>query len=130
MTTIDAEVAGRRIERDVIVAIGPFTEMGPPLPILKVSLRWHAVDHPKLYPIMDGVLEAYPISGDRTQISLQGHYQPPLGRLGEALDTVALHHIAESSVEHFLETIAGRIREIHDRDAERPPAPLVEPEPD
>ena len=129
LTTLDAEVAGLHLEREVSISLGGFLDIGDPLPILKMPLQWHAANHPELYPVMDGTLEAYPISGDRTQLSIQGHYRPPFGRLGTAIDKLILHRIAEAAVEHFLDQIAERIHaEVNGATVDTEELPLIEPE--
>lgn len=130
LATLDADVAGRHVERQVKLSLGSVVDIGAPLPILKLPIKWHAATHPDLYPEMDGVLEAYPIAGDRTQLSVQGRYQPPFGKLGEVIDSLVLHKVAETAVEHFLEEVADRIASAAVGPTVDHPLPLTEPEAD
>jgi hypothetical protein len=59
---------------------------------------------------MDAELAIYPLSKDETQLDLRGNYEPPLGPLGEMLDAVVGHRIAEASVHRFLFEIATLLK--------------------
>lgn len=109
LTTLEVRIAGLHFERLVQVAVGAAREMHPSSPLLRIPVRWHAVDHPERYPIMDASLEAFPVPGNRTQLSFQGTYEPPFGPVGAGIDGLFLYRVAEESVERFLETVAGRI---------------------
>lgn len=131
LSTLAADLGGLHLERDIAVEVGRYEELGPPFPIVRYPVRWHDAAHPGLYPIMEGVLEAYPITGNRTQISVQGGYRPPLGPVGAAVDVLVLHRVADSAVEHFLEAFTQRVEAAwHDgrRDPPTPPRALSEPE--
>lgn len=79
-------------------------------PATKVELEWKAVRRPGLFPSMTGTLTAYALSTTETQLELFGHYTPPLGVLGEAIDAIALHEIAQASVVRFVQDIAAYLR--------------------
>lgn len=129
LTTLGVDVAGHPVERQVEISLGEPVDLGAPLPIVKLPMRWHAVHHPELFPVMDGVLEAYPIAGNRTQLSIQGRYEPPFGRLGELLDGGLLHRVADGSVERFLEHIADAIlAAIEGGGPAPPPSSLLDPD--
>lgn len=72
-------------------------------------LAWRAVHTPNLFPRMKGKLSVFPISRDVTQLELEGTYDPPLGLIGDALDALAGHRVAEASVLQFLREVAGRL---------------------
>lgn len=128
LTTLGVEVAGHQVERQVEIALGEPVDLGAPLPIVKLPMRWHSAHHPDLFPVMDGVLEIYPISGDRTQLSMQGRYEPPFGRIGELLDGGLLHRVADGSVERFLDEIADAIlRSVTGNNGRAQPPPLAGP---
>lgn len=110
IVTLRADLAQRRVERQVSVDIGEPDVTSGPFPIIRIPVRWQSVEHPQLFPIMDGQLEAYPITPDRTQMSFAGRYQPPLGVVGDALDAAFLHRVAEESVQRFLRSFAQRLR--------------------
>lgn len=54
---------------------------------------------------MDATLTAYPLTPGETQLDLDGHYQPPLGTVGSALDSAAGHRIAEATVLRLLRDV-------------------------
>jgi hypothetical protein len=110
LLALDAEIAGRHVERQVELELGKPDEATGAFPILRLPIKWHAQEHSGLFPVMDGQLEAYPIDGERTQVSFQGSYQPPFGLVGEALDAMLLHRVAEESVQRFLRAVAQRLR--------------------
>jgi hypothetical protein len=58
---------------------------------------------------MDASLSAYPLSPDETQLDLDGHYQPPLGTVGSALDSAAGHRIAEATVLRLLRDVRAQL---------------------
>lgn len=71
-----------------------------------VPLTWHATGAPLLFPVFTGDIEIAAIGGDETELSIFGHYDPPLGAVGEMLDRGGLHRIAEASVRVFLLELA------------------------
>ena len=89
------------------------TERGPTSgPATKLSLEWEAARHPRLFPFMSGTLSVYALTATETQLDFSGRYDPPLGPLGEALDAVALHRVAEASVRRFVEDVAQYLRDL------------------
>ena len=107
---LDAEIGGRHVERMIELEVGDPDEASGAFPIVRLPIKWHAAEHSGLFPVMDGQLEAYPIDAERTQVSFQGEYQPPFGVVGEALDAMFLHRVAEESVQRFLRSVAQRLR--------------------
>jgi hypothetical protein len=59
---------------------------------------------------MKATLTVYPLTPTETQLQLDGTYDPPLGALGEAIDAVALHRFAQSSVVSFIREVATHLR--------------------
>lgn len=74
-----------------------------------LPIRWVATGTPVLFPQLDGELEVAPLGATRTQVSLLGHYTPPLGGVGARLDTLLLHRIAEATVRSFLTRLAAAV---------------------
>lgn len=74
-------------------------------------LEWEAVRRPALFPRMRATLTIYPLTATETQLDLAGTYDPPLGWLGDALDAIAMHKIAEESVNGFVHDVAARLRQ-------------------
>lgn len=75
----------------------------------RIPLRWEATGSASLFPTMDADLTLVALGDDRTKIALQGNYRPPLGPVGTTLDRFVLHHLAESSVKHFVDKIVDAV---------------------
>ncbi|MEJ7600271.1 MAG: hypothetical protein WKG01_20345 [Kofleriaceae bacterium] len=73
-------------------------------------LGWKGVAHAALFPTMRAVLAVYALTPTETQIDLTGTYEPPLGILGEAVDAIAMHHVARDSVAGFIQAVAKFLR--------------------
>lgn len=63
----------------------------------------------RLLPSLDGELGLHLESGGRVTLVLDARYRPPGGRLGVAMDAMALRRVALTTVERFLEDIAARL---------------------
>jgi hypothetical protein len=79
-------------------------------PLTRFQLAWGATKMPGLFPFMNAELLVYPLTAKETQLDFSGHYEPPLGVLGEALDAVVGHRIAEASVHRFIQNVAAYLR--------------------
>lgn len=76
----------------------------------RIDLGWKSRRSPGLFPAMTGSLWLYALSPRDTQIEFLGSYDPPLGLLGDAIDAIALHRIAEASVKRFVNDVASYLR--------------------
>jgi len=83
---------------------------GSASPCTRLSLEWAATKSPRLFPIMKADLAIYPLTATETQLDFQGHYDPPLGPLGSAVDALVGHKIAEASVHRFVDDVAEYLR--------------------
>ena len=79
-------------------------------PITRLELEWEAAKSPRLFPLMRATLSAYPLTSTETQLDFSGHYEPPLGPLGSAMNAVVGHRIAEASVHRFIKDVADHLR--------------------
>lgn len=84
--------------------------VGPGDTLIPVS--WVATGAPGLFPRLDGELVVSEVGDELTQIVFRGSYDPPLGGVGEALDRVVLHRLAEATVKRFVD---GVITAVSDR---------------
>jgi hypothetical protein len=75
-----------------------------------VKLEWEAARMPRLFPFMHAELAVYPLTATETQLELRGHYEPPLGAFGAAVNALVGHRIADVSVHRFLAEVAGHLR--------------------
>jgi hypothetical protein len=101
------------VATDVKVEVGPIQEtMSSPCgyQVMVLPITWQSAANPGLFPRLKAELLVYPLSRHETQLELEGTYDPRLGLLGEAIDVVVGHRIAEASVLHFLRDVAARLQ--------------------
>jgi hypothetical protein len=79
-------------------------------PTTRLELEWQAATSPHFFPLMRAELSVYPLTATETQLDLSGLYEPPLGFLGDVIDAVVGHRIAEASVHHFMTDVAAYLR--------------------
>lgn len=72
-------------------------------------IAWWATGASLLFPRMEGEIIVAPVGHHHTRIMFQGHYQPPLGRVGEALDRALLARIADSTVKDWIDRLCDSI---------------------
>ena len=75
-----------------------------------LHLRWEAAKSPRLFPIMRAELAIYALTATETQLDFLGHYEPPLGPLGTAVNALVGHRIAEVSVHRLIGDVADFLR--------------------
>ena len=107
------DIAGVEVSKDVVVAVKKVAEepgkaKKPQRTVL--TLEWEAAKSPRLFPFMQAELAIYPLTATETQLDLRGEYEPPLGPLGKALNSLVGHRIAEASVHRLLEDVAEHLR--------------------
>lgn len=78
-------------------------------------LSWAPGDHhgafaTRVLPILEGQLRIEHRHPPGVDLVLGAHYRPPGGRAGTLLDAIALHRVADRTVERFLEEIGERLR--------------------
>lgn len=105
-------VGALEIATDVEIVITAVVDARSPddRPATRLELGWKSKRRPGLFPAMTGALWVYSLAPRESQIEFIGTYDPPLGVLGEALDAVAMHRIAEASVQRFVSDIASFLR--------------------
>jgi hypothetical protein len=74
-----------------------------------IPISWKPTFGRKLLPVMNGKVDVSPVSKDETRLTVSGMYEPPLGRIGEQIDQVLMHNVAEGTVKELAEQIAGRL---------------------
>ncbi|MFI5287491.1 MAG: hypothetical protein ACHQ4F_14375, partial [Candidatus Dormibacteria bacterium] len=67
-----------------------------------IPLTWRATGRQGVFPVLSADLEVAPLSPEVTQLTLRGSYRPPLGELGQRLDRLLMHRIAEATVRSFM----------------------------
>lgn len=74
-----------------------------------IPISWKPTFGRRLLPVMNGKVDVSPVSNEETRLTVSGMYEPPLGRLGEQLDEVLMHNVAEGTVKELAEQIAQRL---------------------
>jgi hypothetical protein len=75
-----------------------------------LPMTWEPAKASGLFPRLDADLELGQLGPERTQLALNGRYQPPLGRVGQAVDRALLHRVAEATVKDFLDRVAEAVQ--------------------
>jgi Rrf2 family protein len=91
---------------------------------LVIPVTWEATGPSGLFPRFKGELHVSTLDPDRSELNLAGHYRPPLGRAGQALDEALLARVAHATVRSLLRRMA---RAIEEEPIARPAGPVIEP---
>lgn len=102
-------IAGFEVGRTINVRLGPLTDAEEGIASTRLHLTWEAKHRSSLFPLMEGDLEALPLTDDETEVVLAGVYRPPFGFAGSALNSAVMHRIAEATVRQFFTRIIRRI---------------------
>jgi hypothetical protein len=97
---------GPRLGRRVAVRLG--TPVAFPSKT-SLPMTWEPLGMAGLLPRLDADLEVGPLGQDRTQLAISARYRPPLGVVGQAIDQVLLHRVAEATVKDFLDRVGQAI---------------------
>lgn len=110
-STLRVAVGALEIGADVKIAVRAMNENVSALgePRTELEIAWTATSAAGLFPSMEATLSVYPLSAHETQIGLHGRYRPPLGVVGNAIDALVGHRIAEATVLRFVQDVATRI---------------------
>lgn len=106
-------MAGIEVSTDVRVEVANVQERAATTSahaLATIPLTWSSVASPSLFPHLHGNLSLYPLSSHETQLELEGTYDPPLGLVGDAFDSVIGHRIADACVLRFVQDVAAQLR--------------------
>ena len=108
---LHAKIAGVDVSKKVRINIVSYIDMqsGPDKQMV-VELNWEATRAPHWFPTMVAQLSVMPFEEDKTRLDFQGEYEPPLGLIGQAVNAVVGHQIAESSVRQFVSEVANYLQ--------------------
>jgi hypothetical protein len=70
-----------------------------------LPFHWSATALPALFPAMEAELSVAPLGESEVRLTFSGRYRPPLGGVGQIVDTVLLHRVVERSVRGFLHAL-------------------------
>lgn len=76
---------------------------------LMLPVSWKAAGGPPIFPSMEGTLHVEPEGAEATRLTLNARYDPPLGRLGQLVDRVLMHRIAEITMADFTARLAAEL---------------------
>jgi hypothetical protein len=94
-----------RVARRVTVRLGQPVQFPS-----KLSLPMTWEPGRRLLPRLDGELELGTLGKDRTQLAINGNYDPPLGTVGRTINRFALHRVAEATIKDFLDRVAATLQ--------------------
>jgi hypothetical protein len=97
-----------RLRRQVRIRLGEPVHFPS---MTSLPLTWEPVGLDGLLPQLDANLELGSLGGDRTQLAMSARYRPPLGVVGQAVDRVLLHRVAEATVKDFLDRVGQAIKD-------------------
>lgn len=107
------DLGGVTLAADILILVTKIV-VQPPIPgsppSTTIHLEWEAANRPHLFPFMKADLAIYPLTATETQLDFSGLYEPPLGVLGSAMNSMVGHRIAESCVHRFISEIAEHLR--------------------
>ncbi len=112
VATLHVSVGGLQIGADVRIEVEGVTEDTSALGerATKVELAWTAARGAGMFPAMEATLSVYPLSRQETQLDVHGRYRPPLGPVGNAIDALVGHRVAQASVLRFVQEVAARLK--------------------
>lgn len=112
-SVLRVNIGAVEVSTAIDIEVGTIAEVpgGPGRPrMLEIPVRWKAAERAALFPVMNAQLDVYPLTSTETQLDFHGHYDPPLGVLGSAMDAAVGHRIAEASVHRFVTEVAQYLR--------------------
>lgn len=77
-----------------------------------LPMAWRATSGQALFPVFDADIEVAELDAASTQLSISARYKPPLGALGKAIDKVALHRVAETTIKDFLDHAGAKLESL------------------
>ena len=78
---------------------------------LTLPVSWEATGPSGLFPRFKGELHVTALDPERSELSLTGHYRPPLGRAGQVLDETLLVRVAHATMRSLLRRMARVLEE-------------------
>jgi hypothetical protein len=107
------DIGGIGVKADIKLSVNNIEEKVDafPAPSTRVQFEWEAANMPGLFPLMKAELSIYPLTPTETQLDFLGYYEPPFGVVGEAMNAIVGHRIADASVRSFVNDVAGYLRQ-------------------
>jgi hypothetical protein len=107
------DIGGIAVDADIVISIHKIEEQNPEMgdAVTRLQLEWQAAKLPSLFPLMKAELSLYPLTASETQLDFLGHYEPPFGAVGKAINAIVGYRIAEVSVHRFVGDVAAYLRQ-------------------
>lgn len=96
----------RLLTKEVTVELGAAYQRED---VTVVPMTWRATGVQNVFPILQADLEVASLGEERTQLTLLGRYDPPLGAVGRRADQLLLHRLALASVRNFLHELSDTL---------------------
>jgi hypothetical protein len=106
LTEVGVGPLGPRLARRVTVQVGAPVQFPS---MTSLPLTWEPVGLEGLLRRLDANIELGFLGEDRTQLAISARYRPPLGVVGQAVDRVLLHRVAEATLKDFLDRVGAVI---------------------
>jgi hypothetical protein len=106
LADVGFEIDTRRVDKEVEISLGESVRIDGKA---SVPMTWHATAADRLFPQLDGDLEIAALGSERTQLSMNAQYRPPMGAVGRAVDRALLHRVAEATIKDFVDRVGERI---------------------
>lgn len=74
-----------------------------------LPLTWEPLQLERLLPSLDADLMLTRVADSSCRLGLTGRYRAPMARIGQRLDRLGMHGLAESSVRRFLEDVESSL---------------------
>ena len=107
-------IGGIGVATDINISVQKIEEKTSELagiPITRLQIEWEAANMPSLFPFMKAELDIYSLTSAETQLDFFGVYEAPLGPVGQALNAMLGHSIAEAAVHRFVSDVARYLRQ-------------------
>jgi hypothetical protein len=101
--------AGPHVTKEVELTLGAPEAPGQ---WLVIPVTWRATGPSQLFPALDGKLTVQPRGPHSSTLWMGATYQPPLGAVGQEVDDLVMHGVAEATIKDFVERIAVRLGEL------------------
>ena len=106
LVDVGLQVVGHEVSRRAGLEVGePMTSDR----VVLLPVRLRVEEHERLFPSLEGSLDAAWLGPGRTHLALTASYEPPFGVVGRAVDRALLHRVAEAVAQRFLEAVAGEL---------------------
>lgn len=112
------------LEKTVVVRLGGVEESDE---ALIMPIAWEATGPSGLFPRLEGNLTLIALDPERSELSLDGRYRPPLGRTGKAIDETLLSRAAHATIRSFLRRVAVTLEEVSPPGRVKSPDVVVPP---